>query len=275
MIKRILVPTDFSECAENAIRYAALFAKDINAAEVILLHAYKLPATYGEMAISVIAEDLIVEQEHEAEMEFVNQIQKLPELKYVPHTFIHKNALIDDAIPVIADDMSIDLIIMGTKGAHGINEIVLGTNTYVITKKSKYPVLIIPENANYKSIQNIALATDYQALNKSTVDTLKYFNRIFRSNIHLVHIAENDIITEGEMAEAKSLNQHFKNINHHFHFIINTDLEKGLNTYVKEQNIDLLALIPRKHDFFHSLFNKSKSKKLIFHTEIPLLAIPD
>ena len=164
---------------------------------------------------------------------------------------------------------------MGTKGAHGINEIVLGTNTYVITKKSKYPVLVVPQNACYKAIQDIALATDYKALNTTAVDTLKFFNRIFRSNIHLVHISDKEIITEEEMAEAKSVNQHFKNITHHFHFIINKDLEQGINSYIKEKKIDMLALIPRKHGFFHSLFNKSQSKKLIYHTEIPLLAIPD
>lgn len=275
MIKRILVPTDFSECSENAIRYAAHFAKDINASEIILLHAYKMPVTYGEMTIAAIADDLIAEQEQEVELDFVNQVNRLPELQKVPHSFIHKNALIDDAIPVLAEELSIDLIIMGTKGAHGINEIVLGTNTYVVTKKSKYPVLIIPQNAKYKSIQDIALATDYKALNTGTVDTLKYFNRIFRSNIHLVHISDSELITEEEMTEAKSVNQHFKNITHHFHFIINKNLEEGLNEYVKDNGIDLLAVIPRKHSFFQSLFKKSQSKKLIFHTEIPLLAIPD
>ncbi|MEQ8242285.1 universal stress protein [Fulvivirga sp.] len=275
MIKRILVPTDFSECAENAIRYAARLAKDINATDLILLNAYKLPVTYGEMTISAIAEDLIEEQEHEVELEFTNQINKLPELKEVPHYYVHKNALIEDAVATMADELSIDLIVMGTKGAHGISEIVLGTNTHVITKNSKHPVLVIPQNASYRAIQDIALATDYKALNSSTVDVLKFFNRIFRSNIHLVHISDKEIITEEEIAEAKSVNQHFKNITHHFHFIINKDMEEGINSYIREKKIDMLALIPRKHGFFYSLFNKSHSKKLIYHTEIPLLAIPD
>ncbi|MTI38920.1 universal stress protein, partial [Fulvivirga lutimaris] len=111
MIKRILVPTDFSECAENAIRYAARLAKDINATDVILLNAYRLPVTYGEMTIAAIADDLVEEQEKEVEIEFVNQINKLPELKAVPHYYIHKNALIEDAVSVMADELSIDLIV--------------------------------------------------------------------------------------------------------------------------------------------------------------------
>ena len=274
MIKRIIVPTDFSACATNAVRYAAKMAKDIKAEELILTHAYSIPVAYGELAISSISDAILEEQDGEIEASFKNLIQEVDELELINYSYNYKHGMIENTLPLECEEKDIDLIIMGTKGAHNFGEAMLGTNAHFIVKESKIPILIIPENEKYHSVLNIALASDYKFLEPETLEMLKAFNAHFKSEIHIVHISDKQMLNGDEKASAKRFEQYFKNIPHHFHYILDDDIEHGIMHYIKGHDIQVLAVVPRKHNFFERMFSKSESKKLIYHSELPILALP-
>lgn len=267
MFKKILVPIDFSECSVNALKYAIQLAEKFQAFELILLHAYTVRVAYGEMAFATMDQaDEIVEEFNELE----KQVKALKQIRYKTLTI---NGELITAIKQTRQEENIELIVMGTQGANTLDREILGTNAYNVVSEAGIPTLIIPQNATFHQIKNIALGSDYKSINRETLEPLKQLNNLFGSKIHIIHISDKEQLEISEAEQAKKFEQYLKNTQHSYHFMINDDVEAGITTYINTHNIDMLALIPRKHNFFQLLYGSSESKKMIFHTKIPLLAI--
>lgn len=275
MFRRILVPTDFSACSINSIRYAVQLAKAIKAEELLIMHAFVSPVAYGEMGVISIVESLAEEQNKEIKENFDMLKKVVPELKEVKYSTLTKQAMFIDALISMNFTAHIDLVIMGTKGATGIDEIIFGTNTYTAIKESKFPILAIPEKATFKRIDRIALASDFKKVTLNTLAPMKALSKIFGSTVSVVHINDGEGIKPDLAEEAKKFERFFKNINHQYHYIKNGDVEEGLNQYLQKHEVDMLTLIPRKHPLLDRVFGSGESKSLIFHTTIPLLALPE
>ncbi|MEM6525770.1 MAG: universal stress protein [Bacteroidota bacterium] len=270
---KILVPTDFSECAINATRYAAALAKRMNGS-LVLLHTLNVPVTHGEMGATTIIGELTSGIEDDVDENFSDLLKEVPELKEVPFSKVVRHSFVTDAVHHTAKNEEADLVVMGTKGAHGFEEMIMGSNTYSVIRDIDIPVLAIPENAIFKSIQGVVLASDYKNTNTEKLQPLLNFAKWFGSEIHVLHVASVKQITHDELEEAKKFQRFFKNVRHHFHFIQNEDLETSIENYVKEHKINMISLMPRKHSLFDQIFGKTHSRKIILHTEVPLLALP-
>lgn len=274
MFQRILVPVDFSDCSYNALRYAALLGEKLEVDELIILHVMTLPVSYGEYGMAATSTVTIMHQEEQIETNFKKLTKVVPELKNVPHTTHVEQGYTVSAINAFAKFNKIDLIIMGTLGATGIDERIMGTNTFAVIKNSAVPVLVIPKGATYKKIEHIALASDYEPLDYKTLEPLLFLNQKFGSTLHILHVSENERIDILEAKEAKNLERHLRHVPHRFHFMVEESVEEGINRYAKDNEIGLVTLIPHKHPFFTRIFEGRQSKEIIFHTKIPLLAIP-
>lgn len=272
--KKILVPMDFSECAKNALQYAIKIGKKIPS-ELLLMHAFSVPLTHGEIGAISIVNTLVSGIEEDIRDNFANLKKEIPELSEVKYGTIIEHASVVDSFRRQSDTFNPDFVIMGTKGAHGIDEVILGTNAYAIVKRSKCPVLIIPENSPYKPLKKIALACDYKEVHASLFDPLLMLNRIFGTEIHIVHISKEKDISPEESEEAKKMQRYFKGVPHHYHLLQTDDIEEGLDHYCHKNGIDMLTLIPRKHQLLDLLVRGRHSKKIIFHSEIPLLTLTD
>ena len=129
MIKRILVPTDFSPCSINALHYAVAFAKQLIAEELLILHTFIAPVAYGEMGLASSTTKISRGQKDEITQNFKMLKKVVPELSEVKHSTLTKQSLLTDALISLSLTSTIDLVIMGTRGATGIDEIIFGTNT--------------------------------------------------------------------------------------------------------------------------------------------------
>ncbi|GAA5036856.1 universal stress protein UspA [Marivirga lumbricoides] len=273
MIKRILIPTDFSECSINALKYAVQLAEKINIDEILILHAYAVPLSYSDLNISYDLSDTAEAIEKDIDKEFSLLEQKIPELKNIKYHKVKIDHYLNDAILSVCLKTNIDLIIMGTQGASGIDEVVLGTNAHRIIKSQICPVLVVPEDAKFTGMRNIALSSDYKGLMSELLYPLKALRYAFGATVHVIHISKKDHL-EGEKAEAaKSLELHLKDLPHQFHFMKDEDIEFALENFAQKKNIDLLVIYPRKKGLFERIFGKSESKSIIFHSKIPLLAL--
>ncbi len=273
MIKRILVPTDFSECSYNAIRYAALLAMKLDIQEMVILHAYAAPLSYADLNISYDLTYTATAIEEEIDTDFKKLTVRVPELAKVNYKTVRKDAYLDEAVFSVCLSKQIDLVIMGTKGASGIDEVVLGTNTHRIIKEQICPVLVIPEDAEFSPVKNIALSSDYKGIMSELLYPLKALRNAFGSDLHIIHISDKEILEKEKLEEAKSMELHLKDLPHQYHFLVNDNLETALEQFAMTHDIGLLVVYPRKRGFFESIFGKSESKSIIFHTKIPLLAL--
>ncbi len=272
-INNILVPTDFSDCSINALKYALRLALDMDA-QVTVINAYEIPIPASD--INYTFDPSIYEQyEEDVKEKFLLLVQEIPQLKQAKVNYKVKMAFAIDAIVNEIDDLHIDLVVMGTKGTKNIAENLLGSNTYHVAKKSGCPVMAIPKNLAMGGVNNIAVAVDLDShIDGSTFNLLLSFAKFYNAKIHFLHVSDSPSNISFDKAwEVLAYKEEFKEIENHFHFIENKDIEDGINQYIKNHLIDFLVVMPERHNIFARLFKPSTTKKLMLHAQIPLLTI--
>lgn len=267
---RILVPTDFSSCAGNALKSAVHIAKRLNA-RITLFHVQE-EMILQEGSRSHFDEPVLDEK---LKSRFEKFLAPMKEIKTISCDQMARAGDVHDQVAELAEEINAELIIMGTKGSSGIYEVLMGSNTYSVVRSSKVPVLVIPNGSEIDEIHHIALAGDYKPIQPETLEPVKLIAGIDGADIHIVHVDDTGNLSEEEKEAAMKFNRYLKKHRHHYHLIIGDDIEESLNTYCINKNIDVIAMIPRKHKLFDRVFDGGETKSMVFHTSIPLLAIPE
>lgn len=268
-MKTIIFPTDFSKATEQAKSFAIDFALK-NDALLLILNIYQMPqvrsGSFSSSLLGVIKKDSLAKME-ELETEIS---QKYPNLK------TRYNCILGDPISVIndiAESEHADLIIMGTHGASGLEEILMGSNTQAVIKKATTSVLAIPNNTDLSKLQNFALASDLNFnKTKQAIAIVKTLCKSFETGLKIIHFA--DFLDETEEQE-ENLHTIFNDIEHEYIERMTSNLDTGLAEFVQFEKINLLMMIHRKHGFWESLFTTSNSEKRALHTKIPLLILKE
>ncbi len=267
---RILVPVDFSRCSINALNSAVHISKRLKSELMLFYVKQEMILQFNEH--SHFEDDVM---DVELENKFKKLENTIKDLKKIPHRIFTRIGEVDRQITNLAKEVNADMIIMGTKGTSGIYEVLMGSNTYAVVRSSEIPVLVIPQGSEIDEIHNVAFAGDYKPVQPEMLEPLKLFAGIDGADIHIVHVDDSGDLNEKEKSEAIKYNRYLKNFRHHYHLIIGSDVEESLNEYCSSKNIDILAMIPRKHKLFDRVYDGGETKNMVFHTEIPLLAIPE
>ncbi len=274
-MKEILAPTDFSKQANNAVNYAAEVAK-LTKSKLVLLHVYSLPLITGDVPdFMPIWSD--VEKES---MEELNKLQKMLNILYGKSLKIEcvckMDYSIEEVIKHYIAEKKIDLVIMGMRGAGYLSEKLLGSVTTSLILQSNCPVLVINEKVSFKKIKKMVLAYDYEnSINKAVLAPLIEFSKLFNSQLFVLNVINSNKKSPSvktELSEVK-IENYLKEIKHTYHFIQNDDIVNGINDFVKSKKVEMIAIIHRKHKFLNSVFREGNTKKMAFHTSIPLLAL--
>lgn len=272
---RILVPTDFSENAKNALHYAYHLAR-VNNARIHLFHTYHIPYIHAEMPAGMY-QTAINEAEQEAKdnmEELVKEVLKKDTGEAVNFEYDCKLGFAVEEILNHAEEKDVDMILMGTQGVSGLADVIFGSITSSVVDKAECPVLAIPENCTYEKTDNIAFATSYDKSDLHALKKLVDFASPFNATIKVVHVNE-----EGETIE-KQQEEDFKQgikgeIDYkHLEFEVceANDVAEGINKYVDDHDIDLIAVMKKKRSMFQNLFHRSITRKMAFHAKVPLLA---
>lgn len=267
-MKKILVPTDFSENAYNALNFAVAFANEFGS-EITLVHTFKLYSSTG-MFISVESY-----MEEDARKDLAEMIREtVPKLKNGA-TIKHK-LYRGDAAPVIAsvaDKEAYDLIIMGTQGASGLKEVFTGSTTNGVIKSSKTPLLMIPEAFAYRPIKTAVFAIDQDEISgASVVKPLIKIARTFQTKINVFH---QDTGKQDAGIKAR-IKQFLDPIEATYHFSLDQQrITDSIDDFVQEINADLLCMIRRKRSFLENIFHQSVTTEEVFHSQVPLLVLHD
>jgi nucleotide-binding universal stress UspA family protein len=274
-IHNILVPTDFSECSKNALKGAAIIARKFNA-KIYLLHAYTMPVMATDAGVHVLAGD-VNDFEGDIKRHFKELHEDIRLLDDVETEDLLVCDFTKDAITESAEKYNIDLVVMGTVGAGGLEEILIGSNTYGIISENKFPLLAVPVDADLSQIQKIVFAGDYLKIpSESTVlGPLKAMSGKFGAEIHIVHIGEALVLDTEKSEQARKLDLEFKNLPHHYHFEVSDNVEAGINRYVDENGIDIVTVTHRHRRFIEKVFKTSWTKKMALHCYVPLLVLPE
>ncbi|WP_435625288.1 universal stress protein [Flagellimonas sp.] len=274
----ILLPTDFSDNAQNAIDYCLQLYKDTTC-QFHLMHVYT-PAIYrvdyalGSPGQIGFPDDYKYYTESRLE-----KVKKKVETKFnnPRHTFlIHSafNHLVGE-VQEMTENKTVDLVAMGTQGATGAKEIFLGSNAVHVLKKSKAPVLVIPQECNFKSLENILFPTDFEVdYGLTDLYFLQDLVKLHSSKLHIMHVAVPEGLTaEQEKYKAVLFNM-LKDMDYVYHNLPDQELIEAINSYETEHNIGLLTMVRNKHTFMERIFIEPTLKKIGFHTSIPFMVFP-
>ncbi|MFO0479046.1 MAG: universal stress protein [Bacteroidota bacterium] len=269
-MKTILVPTDFSNNANNALKYANDFAKAINN-KIVLLHSYLPLVGKYNMISGIVAEDIAIQKKSsEKKLEKVSS-------KYVkvPSSHLVKIGDTIDEIIDAAQKSKSQLIIMGTHGASGLKRILFGSNTSDVISKSNIPVLAIPQRYRFKKINTIVYATDLN----NTINELKHIIPIAKQlNATIEVLNLNYIYNKNEdkklLLEKKIKTLSYKKIKliEQKATIEQTMIEQ-IKKYLVKRKPELLVMFPEDKAWFDKLFISSKTEELANQIKLPLLSI--
>ncbi|SFZ92285.1 Nucleotide-binding universal stress protein, UspA family [Flaviramulus basaltis] len=275
-MKKILLPTDFSDNAWSAIVYALKLYKD-ESCVFYFLHSTKLKAMSSRTYIT----SSFIESINEEAMKEILALKELVETSdaNTNHEFeiiISSNDLIS-AIKRIVKESNIDLVIMGTKGVTGANEFFFGTNTMRIIKNVKLcPVLIIPEEYDFTTPSQIAFPTDYNRFySNKELKPLKELADLYDSKIRIMHINIQKELNDVQEYNLMMLKGYLNNYNHTFHWIPDySKKEIEIKDFIEELEINILVMVNYKHSFIENIINEPVIKKIGFHPTVPFLVVP-
>ncbi len=272
-MKTIVVPTDFSGHSANALHYATSLADRLQA-RLVLFHAYHVPVTYSEVPA------IVSEQEIEAEAylelkRMANQVQKAIG-KFLHIECVNREGLLIDTVHEYIAENNVDLIVMGTQGASGLEEILIGSHSAYMLEKVKCPVLVIPAKAPFSTPKKIMYATDFQFKDFANINQAAEIAWLYDAEIVITHIAADPAkaVEEEDLMdwfmEIAQTNIAYPKVS--FHTFTGGNVLEKLNDAVKELGIDMLCMATVKRNFLEKLYYSSLTKKMAYHTRIPLLA---
>ncbi|MGB5647819.1 universal stress protein [Muriicola sp.] len=281
-MKNILLPTDFSENSWNAIRYILELYK-AEACTFIILNTYTPVIPNNRFMASSLQPGVIDAGSRESSLrglqEILDRINK--NYKNRNHSFktLSSFNLLVDEVKNIIDTESIDLVVTGTKGASGFDEVFLGSNTVRIIKAVRNcPVLTIPREFRYVLPQEIVFATDFKRYySASELSPLMELAKSFKATIRIVYV-QNEIkaLSEIQQFNLSMLRKYFADIDHYVHTVSERNsVSKTLDIFADELDIHLLAMLNYQHSYMERMTREPVVKHLAFHTQVPLLVIPE
>ncbi len=278
-MKHILIPTDFSGNAWNAVTYGLEMFKKTKCT-FYLMHINPIP-TYSGAGTSLAASDgdlrtIILKKSKEDLRQLQDRIEKeLPQ--NTQHKFVHL-AFYDyftDAVKREAEKNNVDMIIMGTKGATGLKKVTVGSNTGDIITKVAYPLLAVPENAQYTDITEIAFPTDFQiTYDMKVLDTLIEIATMNNAEIRILNITkEGKELTEEQQKNKDFLDDYLVDINHSFHSLTGLKLETAVQAFTESRDIDMIAMVAKNLNFFQRILFRPNVEKISYYTQVPFLVL--
>jgi len=273
-METIIVPTDFSPAANNAVDYAVELARFFNA-RLVLLNAYPVPAANYEVGYSVE----IISALHENAVEKLRNLKK--DIEEKTGGGIHVECIAEmgapfDVIESVAEDHDVDLIVLGIVGEAGkFKKNFIGSTAIDVARNLTTPTFIIPEKVRYRRIEKISLASDLERTEETDVIYVaKFFSKVFDAELEIVNVekAEENITTEKAVTNLY-VEQTLEHVKHKTIHIAGEDVAHDLEDYFRTYKTDLIMISPKKHNMFYYWFHDSVTKELAFHAGVPLLSI--
>lgn len=280
MDKRILLPTDYSKNALNAIRYALELYKDVRC-DFYFLNAFH--ASGYSLDSLMVAEP--GERSYEAaKLKSQTGMERLLEvLRLQPENDKHKfhsictfNSLLV-AVEEVLKAKDIDIIVMGTKGITDSSNAILGTNTVGIMEKiTQCPVVAVPADFSFSPPKEIVFPTDYKTpFRRIELNYMFEIAKMHNSSIRVLHIEKEANLNTGQENNKALLADMMEGIDHGFHTLTKVSVSQGIEAFIESRNSDMIAFLNRKHRFFSSILSNPLIKEIGYDSKIPILVLKD
>ena len=278
-MKAILLPTDFSDNSWNAIEYALNFYKHTTC-HFYLLHVNRLNNVVIEDYLYDDTQEIVIDVNVENAKKQLKELQQKIALNFNNNKNHKFYTLTDDnffieSIRQHVDKKKIDVIVMGTKGASGFPGYITGSNTGDVITKVKCTTLVVPENATFKKIEEVAFPTDFSLCNELQI--LEPITEILeekKSSLRVLNISKKvTALNEDQQKSKELLEDYLYNYIHSFHFLTNKKVEDAVQCFVNSRNIDMIVMVAKNLNYFQQILFHTKVTEISYHTDVPFLVL--
>ncbi len=266
-MRHILVATDFSDVAENAVHFACKMAADLDTS-VVILHSFIIPVTFSDTPMPIMPVD---EGRDIADERLDAQLAELR--REYPQLMIEKKIMFGDVIDCVEEyvnDKNPELIILGNSGL-GNSSLWFGSNVVSALKNLNHTVLAVPEGMQYSRPVNICFACDFS--HPVDMGALDKILRTTGAQLHVLNVNEEVDQPPAASVENTALHKSISALNPVYHYVEKESVDEGIHDFVVANQMDWLVIMPQKHGFFERLFHKSHTKAMVKMTSIPIVSV--
>lgn len=272
-METILVPVDFSATARNSASYAAGLANWMGVKKLILFNAYSIPLA-TEMSWAVLQTEELRKYSEDGLAEFRQFLSSIVGENVEIETY-SEFGFLSERIEAVCKETNSDMIIMGITGGGKLEEVLIGSNTTHILKHTHVPLLIVPPDAHWKSIENIGWACDYKDILKTTpAEEITSLVSAFNAKLVVVHNEPDaEAFNPDRFRNNVMVSEMFHRLQPEFVSVSEDNFSNAINHFVEEHRIDVVLIIPKKQSWIESILHPGHTKQLAFHSHVPLLCL--
>ena len=259
-MKAILLPTDFSKISINAIHYAiAMFEKE--SCDFYLLNVQKASSFISDDMMLMSSSTTIYETLISAAKKSTENIIAKIKAKYGNenhrfHSIVDYDSLID-SINQTSKIHNIDLIVMGTKGASGLESVLLGSNTAHAMQQCNVPVLAIPDGCKFKGFNKVLFSTSHLSLHGiEELKPLQYLKSLYGFKLEILHIKDEHNSTNEVLSNEVLFKKYFSDATYTYMEVSSKKMFEKVSQHIIENKIDLFAIVSTKHSYLDRLLNR-------------------
>lgn len=269
-MKTIIVATDFSPAALNAVRYATDMAIAINA-KLLLLHIYQVSIVYSEIPVAFNEEAERKEAEIEIQQIKSEMIRKT-DGRISIDTEVRLGAFFDE-LKTVCELIKPYTVVMGSQGTTATERLLFGGHTVHAMKHLAWPLITVPANVHFTGIKNIGLACDFDNVTDNTpVEEIKMLMNDFGASLHILNTGKQRDFDPDIVFESGLMNEMLGPVTPKYHFITSENIDEGIIDFAETNNIDLLIVLPKRHTLLDKLLHKSLTTQLVLHSHVPVMA---
>lgn len=273
-MKTIVIATDFSKAAEDAMIYAASLTRYLNT-KLIIFNTFHIPVSTAHVPT-------YIPNMEELEEDSRNRLEKLSmdiSTKFdIEAEGFSCHGFAVDELKKLVRKKDIGLVVMGMKGESNLRTKLFGSLTTDIIREGSFPVLVIPEDTRFEVIKGILFACDSSRLSLQTdLTLLREIAMAFNAEIQILQVVKELVMPRDEAVQSaplSNLESILTGIKQSYHVVEDDDIVDGIEEAMDDLDSDLLVMAPHKHSFWDKIFNIGNTREMALRTYIPLLALP-
>ena len=269
-MKTILVPVDFSATSVNAAEYAVDLTKEIPGVDIILYNVYS-PISFASLTDKEKGSRKDVTERE------LKRIKRKLDASETQNISIESDegSFIENLEKYVLSN-HIDMVIMGITGSSKMKQVFMGTNTLNVIRHLNIPVMIVPPKAEFTGLKNVLFTSDFKDVSRTTpFNSLRKILDLFKPNLHILNVDSEHYIelTDEFKIERAAMEEKLSIYNPEFAFLRAYDFSEGIHRFAEARDVDAIITVPRKHSFLSQLFKTTHTKKLAYHSHVPIIAI--
>lgn len=266
-MKTIIAGTDFTTSSVNACKYAGLLAEKLNC-KLVVFNLFLAPVLHSNSGLYGISYSAVKKTSEQSTDKLVKELSGLfPSLKI---SAFNTAGSFEEELGIFTSRHRIEAVVMGLEAKTRISKFIWGSHGVNVIGKISAPVVLVPEKYRDHRLESILLAVDNaDKLKTTSFKEVEKFVKASQTHLHLLHVRTPEEVIGLGKATVLTINKVKQEVVQQKARTI----EDGIKWFCRDQEIDLVTIISRKHSVFYNLFNESVTKRVAFSAKVPVMAL--